>query len=151
MGFDRYFITIWAIDRVNLNFESEENRWPFWGNCSNDAVYWWREASLVAACQFDWTLMIDPTNMIDKIKVLMIWLANQTRSKLGGVNNKKEKEQNAIVFNKNNWFALTVDWIIQPIFDSSLATVHAKMKMIIKKKNFVRRIFCTGVLPSSWA
>jgi hypothetical protein len=55
-------------------------------------------------------------------------LANQTRSKLGGVNNKKEKEQNAIVFNKNNWFALTVDWIIQPIFDSSLATVHAKMR-----------------------
>lgn len=72
--------------------------------------------------------MIDPTNMIDKIKVLMMWLANQTRSKLGGVNNKKEKEQNAIVFNKNNWFALTVDWIIQPIFDSSLATVHAKMR-----------------------
>lgn len=64
----------------------------------------------------------------------MIWLANQTKSKLGGVNNKKKKEQNAIVFNKNNWFESTIDWIIQPVFDSSLTTVHAKMKMIIKER-----------------
>lgn len=64
----------------------------------------------------------------------MIWLANQTKSKLGGVNNKKKKEQNAIVFHKNNWFESTIDWIIQPVFDSSLTTVHAKMKMIIKER-----------------
>lgn len=31
MGFDRYFITRCAIDGVNLNFEREENRWPFEG------------------------------------------------------------------------------------------------------------------------
>jgi hypothetical protein len=61
-------------------------------------------------------------------------LANQTKSKLGGVNNKKKKEQNAIVFNKNNWFESTIDWIIQPVFDSSLTTVHAKMKMIIRER-----------------
>ena len=47
--------------------------------------------------------------MIDQIMVLMISVANQTGSKLGGVKNKNKKEKNAVVLNKNNLFELTVD------------------------------------------